>query len=133
MGPTPRKRRYPDLEIDQILGWADAHYARTGEWPTADDGFITEAPREKWTNINAALRLGLRGLEPGSSLARLLKHHRGVRNRKDLPPFTEAEILAWADAHHARMGAWPTSDAGAILDAPGETWMACAACPVARR
>jgi hypothetical protein len=124
MGPTPRKRRYPDLEIDQILGWADAHYARTGEWPTADSGFVTEAPREKWTNINAALRLGLRGLEPGSSLARLLQHHRGVRNRKDLPPFTEAEILAWADAHHARMSAWPTSDAGAILDAPGETWMA---------
>ena len=40
--PTPRKLRYPDLEIDQILAWADAHYARTGEWPTADSGFIAQ-------------------------------------------------------------------------------------------
>src|SRR5438445_12249219 len=32
--PTPRrKQRAPDLEIEQILAWADAHYERTGEWP----------------------------------------------------------------------------------------------------
>ncbi len=122
--PTPRKIRWPDLEIEQILSWADAHFARTGEWPTADSGAVVDAGREKWANIDAALRLGMRSLERGSSLARLLQHHRGVRNRKDLPALTVEEILCWADAHHRRKGQWPQSRSGAIPEAPGETWMA---------
>jgi hypothetical protein len=32
-------------------------------------------------------------------------------------------ILTWADAHHARTGAWPTARTGPIVEAPGETWM----------
>src|SRR5438270_444564 len=112
--PTPRAKRWPDLAVEQILSWADAHRARTGAWPTADSGFIPEAPREKWANINAGLRLGLRGLSPGSSLARLLAYHRGVRNRKGLPVYTEEQILAWADAHYARWERWPSSDSGPI-------------------
>src|SRR5262249_39409656 len=67
---------------------------------------------------------GLRSLPPGSSLPRLLAHHRGVRNRKGLPPFTEEQILQWADAFHERTGAWPSKYSGPILDAPGETWLA---------
>ena len=122
--PIPRKIRWPDLEIDQILGWADAHYARTGEWPTADSGAVFGAGREKWVNIDAALRLGMRSLERGSSLARLLAHYRGVRNRKGLPSLTEEDILDWADAWHARTGAWPAGRSGPIPEAPGETWMA---------
>jgi hypothetical protein len=52
----------------------------------------------------------------------LLARYRGVRNRKQLPPLTEERILAWADAHHERTGAWPTGHSGRIMDAPGETW-----------
>ena len=37
---------------------------------------------------------------------------------------TEAQILAWADAHHARAGAWPTERSGPVAVAPGETWRA---------
>jgi hypothetical protein len=122
--PTPRKERWPNLELEQILRWADAHHRRTGEWPTGKTGFIVESPRDKWHNVDAALRLGLRGLEPGSSLARLLAEHRGVRNRKALAPYAEETILQWADAHHARTGQWPTGQAGPVQDAPGETWTA---------
>jgi hypothetical protein len=61
-------------------------------------------------------------LPGGSSLARLLARHRGVRNPKDLPPLTCRQILAWADAHHRRTGAWPTGTSGPIPEAPGETW-----------
>jgi hypothetical protein len=32
------------------------------------------------------------------------------------------QILAWADAHHARTGRWPTSASGPVADAPGERW-----------
>lgn len=36
-----------------------------------------------------------------------------------------AEILAWADAHHARTGKWPIKSSGRIQDAPRvETWAA---------
>jgi hypothetical protein len=122
--PLPKGRRAPDLEIGQILAWADAHHARTGEWPKKHSGFIPEAPRDTWHKVNAALVQGLRGLPAGSSLPRLLAEHRGVRNRKALPPYTEAEILAWADAHRDRTGAWPNGSSGPILDAPGETWTA---------
>src|SRR5436189_209076 len=83
--PTPRKERWPDLEAAQILQWADAYHGRTGEWPTKDTGSILESPRDKWLNVDTALRRGFRGLEPGSSLARLLAEQRGVRNRKALP------------------------------------------------
>jgi hypothetical protein len=124
LGRQSPRQRAPMLEISQILEWADAHHARTGEWPRSDSGFIREAPREKWENVNAALRLGLRGLPEGGSLARLLAHHRGVRNRKALPPYTEAQILQWADAHRARTRRWPTLHDGPIPEAPGETWTA---------
>src|SRR5262249_52289094 len=41
--------------------------------------------------------------------------------RKDLP-LTVEQILAWADAHKARTGAWPQARSGPIPEAPGETW-----------
>jgi hypothetical protein len=34
-----------------------------------------------------------------------------------------ARILAWADAHKAATGDWPTSHSGPVWGAPGETWL----------
>jgi hypothetical protein len=126
--PAPRRRRSayfprdPDLEIDQILSWADAHHQRTGEWPTAGSGLIPELSGERWRNIDQALRTGLRGLEAGSSLARLLALHRDRRNLKALPHFSEAQILAWADAYRERTGEWPKLTSGSIPESPGDQW-----------
>jgi hypothetical protein len=118
-----RRRRPPPLTIEQILAWADAHHARTGKWPHLDSGRVRDNLNEKWHNISTALRLGLRGLEGGSSLAKLLAKERGVRNVRDLPPLTEALILKWADSHYARNGTWPNENSGAIVGAPrGEIW-----------
>jgi hypothetical protein len=39
------------------------------------------------------------------------------------PPLSEQQILAWADAYHARAGEWPSADAGPVADAPGEKWV----------
>ena len=83
----------PALTEGQILAWADAHHARTGEWPRCTMGPIAEAPGEEWRNVDAVLREGLRGLPAGSSLPRLLSFERGVRNEKDLPPLTIPQIL----------------------------------------
>jgi hypothetical protein len=41
---------------------------------------------------------------------------------KHRPPFDVQEILAWADAYHARTGAWPNENTGPVIDARGETW-----------
>jgi superfamily II DNA or RNA helicase len=111
------------VSIDQILTWADAHHRRTGDWPGQDLGIIYDAPDEKWANINAALRNGLRGMRGGSSLAQLLAEARGVRNHLALPPLTHAQILAWADRYHERMGQWPGAESGRIDAAVGDTWL----------
>jgi hypothetical protein len=114
--------RAPKLTVKQILAWADDHRRRTGQWPHVKSGPIHAVPGENWKRIDNALRWGLRGFPPGSSLARLLDRHRHVRNKKDAPILTERNILAWADAHHRRTGQWPTPESGPVVDAPEETW-----------
>ena len=37
-------------------------------------------------------------------------------------PLTVEQILAWADAHHARVGARPTCKSGPVPEAPDEAW-----------
>jgi hypothetical protein len=113
----------PPLCKEQILAWADAHFARTGQWPSVKAGSIAEKPGEKWRNVDNALRIGLRGLSGGSSLARLLTEERGVKNPSAPPPLTKQRILAWADAHHACTGQWPNTTLDSIGDAPDETWI----------
>ncbi len=114
-------RRYSKT---QILKWADAFRRRTGRWPKSDSGRIPEAPGETWTAVQKALVDGRRGMLGGSSLARFLAMHRGVRNRMALPRLTNAKILAWADAHRWRTGRWPTVWSGRVIDAPSESWRA---------
>jgi hypothetical protein len=70
----------PPLRIRRILGWANAHRRRTGQWPTANSNPIPEAPSETWSAVDAALRKGNRGLEGGSSLARILAQHCPVKD-----------------------------------------------------
>jgi hypothetical protein len=112
----------PPMTIPQILGWADAHRARHGRWPIATSGLIYDAPHETWHGVNGALYAGNRGLPGGTTLARLLKDERGVSHHKDRVPFHVEGILAWADAHHARTGMWPSLRSGPILESPGDTW-----------
>jgi hypothetical protein len=116
--------RRPHLHISQILAWADEYYERIGKWPKANSGRIVGGIGDTWRAVNMALVKGLRGLPGRSSLAQLLAERRGVRNRKRLPPFTVEQILAWADAHYERTGAWPGHESGPIASAPGETWLA---------
>jgi hypothetical protein len=116
--------RHTPLTIEQILAWADAHHRRTGRWPAVLSGRIGGVPDETWLSVDTALRQGLRGLPRGLSVARLLREHRGVLDMFHRPRFTMRGILAWADAHHARTGRWPSGQAGAIPESPGDTWSA---------
>lgn len=125
--PVSAKRRgrpsvKPPLDVDQVLRWADAHHARTGQWPQPASGVIHEAVGETWRNLDHAMRKGQRGL-PQTSLTRLLHEHRGVARtiRREL---TLNEVLSWAKAWKARTGRWPTVRSGPIPEAPGLNWRA---------
>ncbi|MEK7221769.1 MAG: DEAD/DEAH box helicase family protein, partial [Nitrospirota bacterium] len=114
----------PDLTVEQILAWADAHHQRTGQWPNKhkQSGAVHDAPGETWSGIATALNRGTRGLPGGSSLAQVLADHGRKRNPMNLPALTVEQILAWADAHHQRTRQWPSRQSGAGHNAPGETW-----------
>jgi hypothetical protein len=119
--PVRPTRKRP-LTLEGVLGWADAHRARTGDWPRSKSGPVKEADGETWRRVDQALRLGTRGLAGGSSLARLLAERRGVRNPIDPPPLSEGQILAWARAHEARTGKRPNAASGPVAGVPGESW-----------
>ncbi len=110
----------PPLTIPQILAWVDAHKAATGDWPKYNSGRVTGTD-ETWAGIEFGLYQGRRGLAGGSTLANLLAEYRDVRNKKNLPPFTIAQILGWADKHKAATGDWPNRTCGKVTGTE-ETW-----------
>jgi hypothetical protein len=113
------KQDLPPHTTEKILAWADAHHERTGEWPNQTSGPIIGAPGETWRGVHLALLQGLRSLDGGSSLARLLARYRGVRNSQGLPNLTVQQVLEWADVHRERTG---KVKSGLISEAPEERW-----------
>jgi hypothetical protein len=111
------------LTLEQVLAWADAHHAATGRWPTSDSGQVPAAPRETWSKIAQALRMGHRGLPKRGSLARVLAEHRGRPNPARPALLGLDQILAWAEKHRAATGQWPGPGSGPVADAPAETWL----------
>jgi hypothetical protein len=118
------KGNLPPLTHDLILSWADHHHKQTGKWPTELAGPVLAKKGESWVNINACLRMGLRGLKGKETVARLLAKKRNVRNKTAVPQLTKNKILKMADAHHRATGRWPRVGDGPIRGFPGETWLA---------
>jgi hypothetical protein len=114
----------PPLTVEQILAWADEHHARTGQWPRQGSGTVAASPGETWSAIHAALCHGKRCLPGGETLTRLLARERGAADGRLRPLLRPEQILAWADAHRRRTGAWPGVLSGPILEASGENWRA---------
>ena len=112
----------PALTVEQILAWASDHREATGAWPGEDSGPVRGVAGENWNAISSALCRGSRGLPGGLSLAQLLAQHCGARNQRDLPRLTIAQILAWADAHRAATGRWPSALSGPVAEGSVETW-----------
>jgi hypothetical protein len=83
--------RRPPLTVAQILAWADAHHARTGQWPRQYSGPVAGADGENWAAINNELWQGLRGLPGGDSLERLLGRYRRPGQHRGPRPWTPEE------------------------------------------
>jgi hypothetical protein len=93
---TLRKRGRPmrfSLTELEILGWADAHRAMTGSWPTTTSGPVVGVTGENWAALNAALRVGARGLPGADSLARLLRRERRMGERRGRTPQIARRLL----------------------------------------
>ena len=114
-------RFLPTLSIEMVLGWADSHHERHGEWPRLTSGNIPGTV-ETWDAISRAVALGQRGLPGGKTLPQLLAECRGVPNRQALPKLTVAIVLSYCDRHKAETGAWPTRKSGCILGNSNEMW-----------
>jgi hypothetical protein len=119
---VPNRLDVPRLSIPQILAWADAHYRRTGDWPTADSGPVEPNSTETWSKVDNALKAACRGLRRRQSLFKVLARHRKLYQHIRKPRLTIDEILRWADAHRARTGQWPKNRSGSIPESDGETW-----------
>lgn len=121
-GRKSTAKHAPRLSTYLVLKWGQAHRKKTGRFPTSKSGPVLDAPSENWSAIASALEVGTRGLPRGLTLAGLWKTFYGRRNPVHPPPLDHATILAWADAHHRRTGAWPTCDPAPVNGHPGEDW-----------
>ncbi|MCH8252373.1 MAG: hypothetical protein IID36_07985, partial [Planctomycetes bacterium] len=110
------------MTTQRILAWADAHYKRTGRWPTYRSGPVFDVREEDWSAIDGCLVYGGLGLPGGSSLNFLLARHRGFISGKARAKLSIKVILVWADRHHIRTGEWPTQRSGPIKGVRGESW-----------
>ena len=118
--------RLPPLTIRQILAWADVHHKRTGKWPTALAGPVSDRrgqpTGESWLTIEDALNKGRRGLAGCRTLPVLLARHRRNQHDSDSQRLTVRQVMLWADAYHERSGKWPIVRSGRIPGSGGETW-----------
>jgi hypothetical protein len=111
-----------NLEIYQIVKWADEHFIRHGTWPTGHSGVIPGSGGESWHQVQYALRTGKRGRRGRTTLLRVLNRWRAGRKLMKPPSLSVAQIRRWADDYYAANGRWPMRQSGGIPGTPGETW-----------
>ena len=118
------------LSVEIIVEAAVQFHARTSEWPTQlTKERILEGPLKDmaWSAINAALRVGSRGLPGGSSLPIELEIAGHRKNQKKHGDISLEQILKAAVQFHARTSEWPSRATkeripdGALKDM---TWLA---------
>jgi hypothetical protein len=112
----------PSFSEEKILAWADHEFRERRKWPRCTDGVVAADHSETWHNVDAALRMGFRGLPGGSSLPSLLAEKRGVPNIGDLPRMYEDQIVGLAKAFFERHSRWPTVNDGVVEGYADETW-----------
>jgi hypothetical protein len=124
-----------DYEIEKIQDCILAHRQATGTWPSTTSGPVEYGPyaeKEKWGAIQNALRVGVRGLPGGSSLAELNEevsktYNLDYSNRLKQPDYETKKIKDCILAHRQATGTWPIDKSGPVKHGPyaeKETWLA---------
>lgn len=112
--------------LDGIKQSILVHRQATEEWPNDKSGRVKYGPyatKTFWHIIDTALRIGIRGLSGGSSLAALSEeiskqHGLYYVNRKKQEPFTVDAIKQSIHAHHQATGQWPSRRSGKVKYGP---------------
>jgi hypothetical protein len=92
----------------QVLAWADAWHAATGDWPGVYDGPVPGAGAS-WLVVHRALNAGTHGLPAGGSLAKL--RHRECGRQDGRRPL--GDPVKRAEAQHLRAEGWTLKAIGA--------------------
>jgi hypothetical protein len=95
------------ISLAQILRWADAWHAETGDWPGSHSGPVAGAG-VNWHAIDQALFAGTNGLPGGDSLAKLLYRERGRQDGRG--PL--ADPAKRAEAQRLRAEGWTLAAIG---------------------
>jgi len=112
--------RRKEVTAEQILHWADEHFARHGKWPSAKSGPALETGTT-WGTVDFLLRRGIRGVRAGTTLAHFLQKKRGRINHLDRPRLSVKMVLRAADTYFAEHRTWPKRHSGPIPGAEA-TW-----------
>jgi hypothetical protein len=116
-----RHRRVPAITTDQILAWADAHFARFKCPPNQTSRRIPGTSGITWGAVDQMLDEGYRGLPGGSSLSLLLDGRYPVRSRHPAP-LRISQILRWAKAYFREHRKWPHVKSAGFAGDSGITW-----------
>lgn len=114
------------LPLNLVLDWARKFNEKYGRKPRKKDGIVEFAKGEyqgiTWNAINTASIRGHRGLPKGLSLADLMKMEFGIKNPKNTPTLTEAEIKELIKRFIELHGRKPQATDGQVESIEDITW-----------
>ena len=106
----------------QYVQWADDHFRRRGSWPNQKSRQMEAGAagnmdwnRELFETDDGAFQ----DLRPWPICWPNIEN---ARNKANLSPLDEQQILKWAQDHFRSTGKLPTQSDREVADAPGETW-----------
>ncbi len=108
------------LDPQAILKWAKAFYHKFGRWPGVKSKPV-RGQKASWASIDHCMRSGLRGCQPGGSLAIFLESQLGVVNSQRKPPLRIQWIVHEMKMYRSTHGEWPNIRSGRIAES-NETW-----------
>lgn len=113
----------PGLTPEYILGRAQERIKANGRWPGQRSGAVEGGyPGDTWRGYDQALKVGLRGLPGGSSLAQLMETI-GYINHLSKPDLTPEFILERSREYREANNKWPSLYSGHVEGGhAGDTW-----------
>ena len=120
----------PPFSNELIEGWCILFYKKYGIYPKRTSGIIEFAEGEyegtTWKIVDRSLVQSGRGLIGYSSLPKFLEEKFSVKNKKNLPHFTNELIEGWCILFYKKFGIYPKRTSGIIEFAEGKyagiTW-----------
>ena len=112
------------LSIEQVLYWCDIYYKKNNKYPGQYAKSIPEMQGESFTNINAALNIGHRGLPKMTGLAGLLAKERGYIHNQNKPSIDLDDVIKEMINFFKANKKFPTADNKLIAGSLGCKWSA---------